>query len=239
MFMKLKKNSKGRIILSCQLFALCLILCAGILFFGMLYPENANSGPYLNSAHGNSTYGVNRTSLSTFGYSQGNCVHCHEQHASIGGAEPNPTGGPDKYALFSNSFNTSKTIKPYLQSDSICFYCHIGTGTYQTSAFFNYSYSYTFGGCSSTDCPTANIFDAFNGLSYHNLYDIWRLVTGLYGTKTFTNFPADIIHVLAAIISISHKEAVANLLVLSTALNQLYQNRAITVICGEMILLKE
>lgn len=64
------------------------ILLCGMVFYWLLYPEKANSGPYLDSAHGNSTYGVNRSSISTFGYSKGNCVHCHEQHASIGGAEP-------------------------------------------------------------------------------------------------------------------------------------------------------
>jgi len=154
-------------------------------------PPPPSSPTYTGSAHGNGTYGVDRTSLSTFGYTTGNCVHCHEQHASIGGAEPNPTGGPDKYCLFSNNFNTSKTTNLYAQSDNVCFYCHFGAGTFQSSAFNNYSYSYTFGGCSLANCPTANIFDAFNGLSYHNLYDVWRLIVGQYGTKTFSSFPID------------------------------------------------
>lgn len=152
-------------------------------------PPPPSPPTYTDSAHGNSTYGVDRTSLSTFGYSKGNCVHCHEQHASIGGSEPNPTGGPDKYCLLSNNFNTSKTMNPYVQNDSVCFYCHISIGTLQSPSFSNYSYSITFGG--NPDITPNNIFDAFNGLSYHNLYDIWRLITGLSGTKTFTSFPAD------------------------------------------------
>jgi hypothetical protein len=77
-------------VLSLMLFVLCLMLC----------PDSVSSGPYLDSDHGKSTYGVSRTSISSFGYSAGNCVHCHEQHAMIGGSEPSPTGGPDNYALF-------------------------------------------------------------------------------------------------------------------------------------------
>lgn len=142
---------------------------------------------YTDSAHGNSTYGVNRTSLNSpinFGYSTGNCAHCHEQHASIGGSEPNPIGGPSKFCLLADNFS-GVTSKPYSQSDNVCFYCHIVTGTFQSSAFNNYSYSYTFGGCSSTDCPTANIFDAFNGLSYHNLNDILNFAKATW-SSTYT-----------------------------------------------------
>ncbi|MFZ3138930.1 MAG: hypothetical protein WA126_16235 [Thermodesulfovibrionales bacterium] len=182
-----KKSQKFT--LSSKLLAFSSLLLAICSFIWLLYPDKAISGPYLNSSHGNSTYGVNRTSLTSFGYSKGNCVHCHEQHASIGGSEPNPTGGPDKYCLLANNFNTSKTMNPYIQNDSVCFYCHISIGTLQSPSFSNYSYSITFGG--NPDATPNNIFDAFNGLSYHNLYDIWRLITGLSGTKTFTNFPSD------------------------------------------------
>jgi len=50
---------------------------------------------------------VNRSDIS--GYAVGNCVHCHEQKASIGGAEPAPTGGPDKFLLFAPNNPTSQT----------------------------------------------------------------------------------------------------------------------------------
>lgn len=146
---------------------------------------------YTISAHGNSTYGVNRTSLISpinFGYSKGNCAHCHEQHASIGGSEPAPAGGPSKWCLLADNFS-GKTTKPYAQSDNVCFYCHIVTGTYQSPAFYNYTYSITFGG--NPDTTPNNIFDTFNSISYHNLNDVYRYITGLSGTKTFTNFPAD------------------------------------------------
>jgi hypothetical protein len=177
--------------LSSKLLAFSSLLLALCSFVWLLYPDKAISGPYLNSAHGNSTYGVDRTSLSSFVYSKGNCAHCHEQHANIGGSEPDPTGGPSKFCLLADNFS-SVTSTPYSQSDTVCFYCHyMVTGTFQSPAFNNYSYSYTFGGCSSTDCPTDNIFDAFDGLSYHNLYDVWRLITGQFGTKTFPDLPAD------------------------------------------------
>ncbi|MFH1020881.1 MAG: hypothetical protein V1782_09790 [Pseudomonadota bacterium] len=59
------------------------------------------AGIYTSSAHGNSTTGVNRTGLNnaTSGedYAIGNCAHCHEQHASVEGGEPEPQGGPDRY----------------------------------------------------------------------------------------------------------------------------------------------
>ncbi len=196
--MKIHWNNKGRIILSfkllalCSMFlALCLILCL------VLCPDRASSGPYLNSAHGSSSYGVNRSATGfPTDFTKGNCIHCHEQHAGIGGSEPAPnTGdaaGPDKYCLLANSFNTSKTINPYVQSDSVCFYCHIVTDTFQSPTFYNYNYSATFGVCSTIDCPTANIFDTFNSLSYHNLYDVYRFITGLSGSHSnFTNLPSD------------------------------------------------
>lgn len=178
-------NNKGSIIFCIILIVFCSVLNAVCY---LMYPDKAYSGPYLNSAHGNSSYGVNRSSISSFGYSKGNCVHCHEQHASIGGSEPNPTGGPDKYCLLESNFSGISS-KPYSQSDNVCFYCHIGTGILQTPAFYNYNYSITFGG--HNDIAPNNIFDAFNSTSYHNLNDIWRLITGQYGSKTFTSFPSD------------------------------------------------
>ena len=152
------------------------------------------AGPYTNSAHGSSTSGVERTDYPTAlePYAQGHCAHCHEQHASIAGTEPNPkTGdaaGPDKFCLSANNFDTTVTSGAYLQDDNVCFYCHYGTGTLQVTAFSNYSYSKTFGGNSDTTPDT--IFDAFNLTSYHNLKDVYSYITGAIGTKTWTSFPA-------------------------------------------------
>ena len=142
--------------LSSLLLALCLVL-----------PENANSGTYLDSAHGNATYGVDRTGLASFSYSKGNCAHCHEQHAMIGGSEPAPTvptGGAQAYELFRRLFVD--------QTSMFCFDCHKGTGSLQSSwSRTNYSYSYWRGGDSIT-CPSS-IYESFqfvddNGLSIMN-----------------------------------------------------------------------
>jgi hypothetical protein len=193
---KIYPKNLFRIFLNFNLFYLCSILFAGILLCLMLCPEKATSGSYLDSAHGNNQgsdtgYGVKRNATGfPSDYARGNCAHCHEQHASIGGAEPAPTGGPDKYCLLSNNFDTSATANPYAQSDDVCFYCHTTSiATLQSSAFNNYTYSITFGG--NPDTTPNNIFDTFNSTSYHNLYDIFRLITGLYGSKSFSSFPAD------------------------------------------------
>ncbi len=89
----------------------------------MLYPDRASSGPYTASAHGNSTTGVDRSSIDTkySTFSKGNCAHCHEQHASLDGSEPIPyadTGGyghagPDPALLFS-------------EEEGVCETCHDG-----------------------------------------------------------------------------------------------------------------
>lgn len=169
-------------------FPVIILLTTLLVVSVLLYSSLVTAGPYLDSAHGNTSYGVNRSSIDSLGYAKANCAHCHEKHASIGGTEPDPTGGPSKWCLLATNFS-GKTTKLYSQSDSVCFYCHIVAGTYQSPAFYNYSYSITFGG--NPDTTPNNIFDTFNSTSYHNLYDVYRLITGLYGSKTFPNFPAD------------------------------------------------
>ena len=143
-----------------KFFALCSTLFALCFISGwILYPDMANSGPYLESAHGNTSYGVLRTSLNTppNNYSGGNCAHCHEQHASIGGAEPAPNfpAGPDIYLLFKDLW-----VAP-IQSNVFCFGCHIEIGSYQSSfQRINYSYSYWKGGDTSLTCPDS-IYESF------------------------------------------------------------------------------
>ncbi|OGW38274.1 MAG: hypothetical protein A2Y97_04630 [Nitrospirae bacterium RBG_13_39_12] len=135
----------------------------------MLYPEKATSGPYLDSVHGSSSYGVNRTSLSAFGYSKGNCAHCHEQHALIGGSEPNPTGGPDKYVLFYTNHIS--------QTDNFCFKCHTDVSSYQTGGLVNRSYSYRAGGYSDTLNDILEAFSFTSPSTSHNLDDIITFIT--------------------------------------------------------------
>ncbi len=86
-----------------------------MIFFFLLFlalPSSLWAGTYTSSAHGHSSSGVNRDSIQTLGYSVGNCAHCHEMHASIGGTEPSPIGaGPSPLALFA-------------LEEKLCFYCH-------------------------------------------------------------------------------------------------------------------
>lgn len=119
----------------------------------LFYPNKVNSGPYLDSAHGNSSYGVNRLGLSTFGYSKGNCSHCHEQHASIGGTEPDPSAKkPSKYLLFRTLFSD--------QRGNFCLACHRDPGDSEQISMPNqYNYSRIAGG-DNNSCPDS-IWQAF------------------------------------------------------------------------------
>jgi len=132
----------------------------------------AYAGSYIDSAHGNTSYGVKR--ISTPQYDQGHCAHCHEQHASIEGVEPDPIGGPDNYLLF-NPNQTSQTI-------NFCFDCHVQAGGYQDNNILtNKSYSYNFGGNTSVGSYDNDIKEAFSHTtsgSSHNLSDIVSQVLG-------------------------------------------------------------
>jgi len=140
-----------------------------------LAAPQALSGPYRDSAHGNSGYGVNRSTIDGkyAAYATGNCAHCHETHASFEGVEPQPVGGPAPHALFADALNTARTENLYLETDNFCFYCHNDNSGPQVR---NQDYSTTFGGGNTGDGPQS-IFAAFNQISYHNLYDIWSFLT--------------------------------------------------------------
>jgi len=149
----------------------------------------AHAGDYQDSAHGNDEYGVNRSDDMLSVYATGNCAHCHEQHSSINGEEPRPVGNaPSGFLLLADGFNTSKTGSTYTQSDNVCFQCHASTASLQVNGITNYNYSKNFGGAPIT---VTSIMDAFKQGSYHNLYDIQRYITGVSGTKSFDDFPAD------------------------------------------------
>lgn len=110
-------NNKGRIIFSVIFFVFSILLLA---LCYLLYPDMASSGPYLDSQHGDTTYGVTRSTIDTkySTFSKGNCAHCHEQHASLDGVEPFPysgvDAGPDPAALFS-------------YEEAFCETCHDGS----------------------------------------------------------------------------------------------------------------
>jgi len=113
-------NNKGKIIFRSGLFALSSLLLA----LCLILPDMAGSGPYLDSQHGDTTYGVTRSTIDTkySTFSKGNCAHCHEQHASLDGAEPIPYtdtaeyghAGPDLAELFS-------------YEEGVCEMCHDGS----------------------------------------------------------------------------------------------------------------
>lgn len=172
-----------------------ILICGVSVFCWILYPGMATSGSYLDSAHG-ASYGVLRTALSVSpnNYGRGNCAHCHEQHASIGGTEPVPnTGedlGPDIYLLF------GRLSFPLIQRNVFCFLCHIEIGSYQSGGQVqNYSYSYRRGGDTAISCPDS-IYEAFQFInndgtsrnncfsnlgSSHRLQDIRALLNGQWG----------------------------------------------------------
>ena len=150
--------------------------------FCLLLPAAALAGAYLLSAHGSSSIGVARPAMTSAGYGQGNCAHCHGMHDSLGGVEPAPAGGaPSPYTLFAGSSNP--TIRPYDVTSNFCFNCHSGTGSAQQVT--NYDYSQRFGGGDSTgpqDIMAAFNLNPNNQGSYHNLGDIKTFVGNNSGT---------------------------------------------------------
>jgi len=147
-----------------------------------LAASTLNAGTYLSSSHGNTTYGVNRSSTSQ--YSKANCAHCHEQHASIDGSEPDPfSGSPSQFALFYNNHTS--------QTDNFCFKCHCETNSVAPTAITNRSYSYRAGGWTAD--PLNDILEAFTSgalnapPSAHNLGDIRTFITGKWNYTANSN----------------------------------------------------
>lgn len=190
MLMKMNRCHSDKIV-----FGLFFVFCVASLVCALLLsaPLTAQSGTYLDSAHGNSSYGVKRVGYGFPDYTKGLCAHCHEQHASIDGAEPDPAGGgPDKYMLLAENFSGA-VQQPYSQSHDVCFSCHYGVGTLQSTAFYNESYSSTFGGEAAA---SSNIFDTFNKASYHNLKDVLTVASNNWsGTFSAANSnPCSVCH---------------------------------------------
>lgn len=149
---------------------LIVLLLTGIA--GPFLADGYAANEYINSAHGNATYGVARPALlnaTTPGFAVGNCAHCHEQHASVDGSEPAPALGVKGFMLFEGD-NSG-------QSTNFCFNCHLGVGGYQDPApVKNRSYSYRAGNYMASGI--ADIKTAFGLASSHDLADIVTFVTG-------------------------------------------------------------
>ncbi|MFZ5764004.1 MAG: cytochrome c3 family protein [Thermodesulfobacteriota bacterium] len=140
--------------------------------------EQALAGDYTESAHGDSVDGVNRSSM--VGYSVGNCAHCHEQHASVDGAEAEPVGGePAPYTLFDGYTS---------QTENFCLRCHTEVGSCQSGGIINRSYSYRAGNYSADSLN--DIEEAFSFTvagSSHSLDDILTFVDGKWGYNAYSN----------------------------------------------------
>jgi len=96
-------------------FYLAMVVILGSVFVLSSTPGNSIAGYRLDSAHGGyNTPGRGVSRLA--GWTEGNCAHCHEQHASIDGSEPPPVKpGPSGYMLFAD-----------LANNDFCNYCHDG-----------------------------------------------------------------------------------------------------------------
>ncbi|MDY6954438.1 MAG: hypothetical protein SWE60_23280 [Thermodesulfobacteriota bacterium] len=135
----------------------------------------AGAGIYDDSAHGNGTYGVNRSGA---GYDIGDCAHCHDVY------DPEICGN-NTYGLFLFASNDS----PGSQTDNFCFQCHKGTGSAQVGGITNDTYSTNFGGGTAT---FTTIYDAFNPAtgdtpSSHNLADVLDHAVTNIGFSSDTN----------------------------------------------------
>jgi len=169
---------------------LLIVTLSSLVLSGVFYIEPVYAGTYLNSAHGNSSYGVKR-SASGFpsDYTKGLCGHCHEQHASIDGSEPEPVeGSPSNYGLFYSNYVD--------QTDNICFQCHKDISSYQTGgSLVNRSYSFRAGGWTSDSLN--DILEAFSLSSpgtAHDLDDISSLITSKSWNYTSDSNPCNACH---------------------------------------------
>lgn len=146
-----------------------ILLFIAVLFIGS---SDGYAGEYTSSAHGtqnDAITGVNRLNA----YTDGHCAHCHEQHSSIDGTEPDPTGGPDDYLLFDTSHTN--------QTANFCFDCHVDMLSQQAGVsghLENYSYTYRAGNYND---GIDDIKEAFSSTSSHNLDSIVTFISGKWG----------------------------------------------------------
>ena len=125
---------------------------------------------YSDSAHGNTSDGVNRSTAVCENWpggvcSTGSCAHCHDTYdESICGVNPLMMFAPNN---------------PTSQTDNFCFQCHKGTGSVQVDGIINNDYGATFGGGTAM---FTSIYDAFNPSgtysSSHDLVDLQAYARG-------------------------------------------------------------
>ena len=99
---------------------------------------NVATAGYTDSAHGNSSDGVNR---SVTGYPIGSCAHCHDPF-------DDSTCGVNERMLFNSQFVNQKS--------GVCMKCHQETASHQEGGVLNnYDYSRVRGGETDKDCPAS------------------------------------------------------------------------------------
>ena len=159
-----------------------------LIFFGVLIWLLSSAGVatadiYADSAHGNSSSGVNRSTATCENWPgeqcvTGSCAHCHDTF------DPSICGD-NVYGLMLFASNDN----PSSQTDNFCFQCHKGTGSVQVGGITNNTYSTNFGGGTAT---FTNIYDAFNPAtgatpSSHNLADVLNHAVNNIGFDSDTN----------------------------------------------------
>jgi hypothetical protein len=151
-----------------------LILILVLALVWVLSSGVAAADAYSDSAHGNTSYGVNRSGTQ---YDTGECAHCHDTFAQS-------ICGVNEFILFAPYDSTSQT-------DNFCFQCHKDAGSVQDPVFYNYNYSYRASGDTSITCPT-NVLEAFSfidesGSSVSNCGSIYGTSHKLTDIKNFIN----------------------------------------------------
>jgi len=123
-----------------------ILIVVGVLVWAPTYTHVATAG-YADSAHGNTSYGVNRSTAACEKWpdgvcSIGNCAHCHDTF-------DDSICGVNRLMFF-------KANDPAQQTRGFCIACHGGTGanpSVQYGGVTNYDYTTRRGGYAST-CPT-------------------------------------------------------------------------------------
>ena len=145
-----------------------ILIIVALFVWGLISSSVATGDAYTSSAHGNTSYGVNRSGTE---YTTGACAHCHDTFdPNICGQEGHP------YMLFLNNDN------------SFCTECHDNTTTYVTTPIVNRSYSYRAGGWTTDSVD--DILEAFSFTSpgsSHDLDDIRTFIEGNWGYTADSN----------------------------------------------------
>jgi len=93
------------------------LIGAGAVLLVALYPGFSRGGTYTSTKHGTSADRSVTGAILPYTI-PGHCGHCHEQHASIEGVEPEPpvVEGASKFMLFRSNYGAYK--------NEICYACH-------------------------------------------------------------------------------------------------------------------